>query len=177
MRASAVAGGPEWSRVFEDVFIGFALSQLAPGPPLVLVGFEQSVYGSERWGVHVAPSTMLWHAKAKEPARVRTIDAWKARHHCARRSPQLPRCERHGRACSGAIWLHCSDGGPPPPAPSSTRPAMAAAAAAVTGPAAPIRPRVGAGADAWAPCSHEMLNLLAAQPEADMVAGLAGAEN
>ena len=121
--AAGVAPYAEGS-VWEDVWLGYALSRLEPPPRLGVVTLGWSQY-MEEWGFTALPTTMVWHAKTKDADRPWRMQAWAAANHCARRGPTDSRARLPGRtpcldarssggrvrggSCAGGEWIFCVD--------------------------------------------------------------------
>lgn len=116
--------------MWEDVFLGFAISHLQLGSQhqLGLVDLGRRMY-VERWGLYSSEAALLWHAKLKEPGRLQVISEWQESHLCARRaasnrehramekiendttSPLLLTCDNKAISCGGAKLWRCTDYG------------------------------------------------------------------
>ena len=126
-RHSGGRAGVFWyseTQVWEDVWIGYALSRLSPPPVLGVVSLNGNLY-YEEWGFGVTPTTLLWHAKTKDASRPPKLQAYlataaTAHHHCARPPWAPPKCgdgrrsdsRLRGGSCTGGRWLFCLDDGP-----------------------------------------------------------------
>ena len=111
-RLSAVAGGPPRAALWEDVWLGMALSNhLEPPPNLGIVSLTFA-FVSESWGFKVSPAMYLWHTKTKDERRTGFVETWARKHHCSRGEyvEPTPICERQGITCSGGKWMYCSEG-------------------------------------------------------------------
>ena len=109
---SAIAGGPSYKALWEDVWLGMALSNhLEPPPNLGIVSLTFA-FVSESWGVKVSPAMFLWHAKTKDERRTGFVETWARKHHCSRgvHVRPSPTCERRGITCSGGNWMYCTEG-------------------------------------------------------------------
>lgn len=101
--------------VWEDVWIGYALSRLeAPAPDVGVISLSFSQY-VEEWGFTASPATLIWHAKTKDPSRPPRLHTHLASGgHCTRRPNSRPRCRRaddtlRGGSCAGGRWVFCSE--------------------------------------------------------------------
>ena len=98
--------------VWEDVWMGYALSMLEPAPSLGLVTISWNLY-FEEWGFGVTPTALLWHAKTKEPSRPPVLHSFMAltRKRCGRTAPRCRDGRTDGRlaggSCMGAKWVFC----------------------------------------------------------------------
>lgn len=94
--------------IWEDVWMGYALSQLDPPPKLDIVAFDWSLY-FENWGFAIRDASLVWHAKTKDAGRPILIQRYMERHHCMRpRSQPLVRsCSKVGLSCTGGLWRLC----------------------------------------------------------------------
>ena len=109
--ASAVKGGPTRAAVWEDVWLGMALSTHLQPPPLLGLSAVTFAFYSEQWGLKISPATYLWHTKVKDESRPVIIESWAATHHCSRGAGGVRlSCNRQGQTCSGARWWLCTDG-------------------------------------------------------------------
>ena len=88
--------------LWEDVYVGYMLSKLKPAPRLALVGIDWDSF-FERWGFEISASSLVWHAKMKDPSRLPLLQAWKDRHHCSRRGVGV-KLKTYGTTCTGGIW-------------------------------------------------------------------------
>lgn len=103
--------GPwQMSAVYEDVYLGYAISHLALGhKKLALVNFASSMY-VERWGLYSSPASVLWHAKLKDPSRLPYISEWKAKSHCSRAEENITiSCRETSKTCAGVKFWKCTD--------------------------------------------------------------------
>jgi hypothetical protein len=92
---------------YEDVYLGLALARAARGASLTAVQLGKQAF-SDLWGFFVAPSTLLWHQRFKDPSRIGLVHRWARRHHCALPPPTFECLGRGYIACSGAVWRRCS---------------------------------------------------------------------
>ena len=112
------------TQVWEDVFVGYALSQLSPSPSLGIVSIGDLYW--ENWGFGATPSTIVWHAKTKDASRPAKLHEYMVtlQQRCGRLSSMHPRCldtrpgvpHRSKRAlphragsCTGGAWIFCVD--------------------------------------------------------------------
>jgi hypothetical protein len=100
--------GTYWAAtaLWEDVDLGLMLAQMRPASSLAVVRIEWDLY-SEQWGMQISPSSIVWHAKTKEPARLLGLHAWAvaARHHCTRTGLGLERqLDARIETCQGGNW-------------------------------------------------------------------------
>ena len=89
--------------IWEDVFLGYMLNLLKPAPALGVVTIDWESY-SEQWGLAISTSSLVWHAKTKDPDRLRIIDAWKRVHHCTRLGAVLGPALKTTQSCNGGTW-------------------------------------------------------------------------
>ena len=102
--------------IWEDVWIGYALSMLSsPAPNIGIVSLAHNQY-VEEWGFSASPSTVIWHAKTKDahrPPRLHEHLTARAAH-CGRKPSTRPRCRRadhklRGGSCAGGQWVFCAE--------------------------------------------------------------------
>lgn len=96
--------------IWEDVWMGFALSQLDPPPKLDIVTIDWSLY-FENWGFAIRDASIVWHAKTKDAGRPVLIQRYMERHHCMRprAEPLVRSCSRVGLSCTGGLWRICGE--------------------------------------------------------------------
>lgn len=97
--------------IWEDVWLGYALSQLDPPPDLGIVGIDWSLF-FENWGIGIRPASLVWHAKVKSSGRLELLQRWSEKHHCMRQRLEL-KCEFAGRSCTGGLWRMCVESNVP----------------------------------------------------------------
>jgi len=106
--------GPSRSTaVYEDVYLGYAVAHLpATLRPYALVNFGSTMY-VESWGLYSSPASIIWHAKLKDPNRLKLISQWKASEHCSRAAQNISiKCGSNGTSCRGSRYLRCFDPSP-----------------------------------------------------------------
>ena len=123
-RSGGPAGVDRWraGQVWEDVWIGYALSQLRPSPSLGVVRLSSNMFW-ETWGFAAMPSTIVWHAKTKDPRRPPRLHEYMVtlQQHCNRRPSAPVQCRDHqsrgavasekktAGSCTGGEWVFCVD--------------------------------------------------------------------
>ena len=107
--------GRPMTAVWEDVWVGYALSQLQPAPELDVVYMDWAAYW-ENWGFAIRDVSLLWHAKVKDPLRPLMLQRYMEKHHChrARPVPLQSKCVKAGYSChNGGVWRLCFDSNDP----------------------------------------------------------------
>ena len=92
---------------YEDVYTGLALAKVARGAALTAVQMGKQVF-SDLWGFYIAPSTLLWHQRFKDPSRIVLVHRWAKQHHCPLPPPVFDCYSEPYSSCSGAAWRRCS---------------------------------------------------------------------
>jgi hypothetical protein len=87
--------------VWEDVWLGFALSQLRSGS-VGMVDMSVTRSSLEAW---VNDCTIVWHALwNKNPLALRVVHAWKQSHHQRLPEPCALEVGPQGLTCAGRVW-------------------------------------------------------------------------
>lgn len=106
--------GTQLGQVWEDVWMGYALSQLDPPPKLDVVSIRHEMLQFQEGLPEYVPDfglakqAIVWHANpfgGKNPTRIPLIHRYMRTHHCSLASEVV--CELVGRSCTGGVWRLC----------------------------------------------------------------------